>query len=62
MKNVKYYRLEFRVETPSFQRHNVAVCCASKGKLFTIDAQAPESSWSTIRSDFYKIADSFSLA
>ncbi|WRX23022.1 hypothetical protein QQP08_015509 [Theobroma cacao] len=32
-KNVKYYELEFRVESPSFQRHNVAVCCARGGPV-----------------------------
>ncbi|XP_052478936.1 psbP domain-containing protein 7, chloroplastic isoform X2 [Gossypium raimondii] len=30
--NVKYYELEFKVESPSFKRHNVAVCCARGGK------------------------------
>lgn len=61
LKNVKYYELEYRVESPSFKRHNVAVCCASKGRLFTLNAQAPESAWPMLKSDFYKIANSFSL-
>ncbi|KAG6437484.1 hypothetical protein SASPL_102402 [Salvia splendens] len=29
----KYYELEFQVESPTFRRHNVAVCCARNGKL-----------------------------
>ncbi|KAJ0979851.1 hypothetical protein J5N97_015325 [Dioscorea zingiberensis] len=58
---VKYYMLEFQVESPTFQRHNVAVCTASGGKLFTLNAQAPETDWPSVREQFYQIADSFSL-
>lgn len=60
-KNVKYYELEFRVESPSFRRHNLAVCCSRGGRLFTINAQAPESAWPEVKSDFHTIARSFSL-
>ncbi|CAA7388579.1 unnamed protein product [Spirodela intermedia] len=60
-RNVNYYRLEFRVESPSFRRHNVAVCCAYGGKLFTLNAQAPESAWPTVRDEFNFVADSFNL-
>lgn len=59
--NAKYYELEFKVESPSFRRHNVCVCCARGGKLFTLNAQAPESAWPGLKSDFYTIADSFKL-
>ncbi|KAL5228941.1 hypothetical protein ABZP36_017206 [Zizania latifolia] len=58
---VKYYKLEFRVESPSFRRHNVAVCCAKNGKLYTLNAQAPESVWKAAEKDFLAVADSFSL-
>ncbi|XP_057423331.1 psbP domain-containing protein 7, chloroplastic [Lotus japonicus] len=61
VKNAKYYELEFRVESPSFQRHNVCVCCACGGRLFTLNAQAPETAWPRLKSDFYRIAHSFSL-
>lgn len=61
LRNVNYYELEFRVESPSFQRHNVAVCCARGGRLYTLNAQAPESAWPNVKTDFYRIADSFSL-
>lgn len=60
-KNVKYYELEFRVESSSFHRHNVAVCCSRGGRLFTLNAQAPESAWPEVKSDFQKIAHSFTL-
>ncbi|KAK6233179.1 hypothetical protein SCA6_003252 [Theobroma cacao] len=60
-KNVKYYELEFRVESPSFQRHNVAICCARGGRLFTLNAQVAESAWPEFKSVFYRIANSFSL-
>ncbi|CAO2196332.1 unnamed protein product, partial [Urochloa humidicola] len=59
--NVKYYKLEFRVESPSFRRHNVAVCCAKDGKLYTMNAQAPESAWKAVQGEFFAMADSFSL-
>ncbi|KAL5221814.1 hypothetical protein ABZP36_026527 [Zizania latifolia] len=58
---VKYYKLEFRVESPSFRRRNVAVCCAKDGKLYTLNAQAPESAWKAVQKDFLAVADSFSL-
>lgn len=60
-KNVRYYSLEFQVESPTFQRHNVAVFCAKGGRLFTLNAQAPELLWPQIKSDLYTIADSFHL-
>ncbi|KNA18735.1 hypothetical protein SOVF_068040 [Spinacia oleracea] len=61
LKNINYYELEFRVESPSFQRHNVTVCCAQNGRLYTLNAQAPESAWQKVKEDFYKIAASFVL-
>lgn len=61
IRNAKYYELEFKVESPSFRRHNVFVCCARGGRLFTLNAQSPESVWPELKSDFYRIADSFSL-
>ncbi|XP_057962845.1 psbP domain-containing protein 7, chloroplastic [Malania oleifera] len=61
-RNAKYYELEFRVESSLFRRHNVAVCCAQRGRLFTLNAQAPETAWPKVKSAFYKIADSFRLA
>ncbi|GAY57420.1 hypothetical protein CUMW_179280, partial [Citrus unshiu] len=61
LRSIKYYELEFRVESPSFQRHNIAVCCARNGKLYTLNAQAPESVWPEVKSELYTVADSFSL-
>ncbi|KAJ6775473.1 hypothetical protein OIU79_018606 [Salix purpurea] len=58
---VNYYKLEFRVESPAFRRHNLAVCCAHGGRLYTLNAQAPESAWPNVKTDFYKIADSFGI-
>lgn len=60
-KNVKYYELEFIAESPSFRRHNIAVCCSYGGRLFTLNAQAPDSSWAEVKSDLYVIAHSFNL-
>ncbi|KAL7084004.1 hypothetical protein ACP275_14G198600 [Erythranthe tilingii] len=61
LKKVKYYELEFGVESTNFKRHNVAVCCARNGRLFTLNAQSPESAWPQFKSQFYIIADSFNL-
>lgn len=58
---MKYYELEFIVESPSFRRHNVAVCCSYGGRLFTLNAQAPDSAWVEVKSDLYVIAQSFNL-
>ncbi|KAL8171743.1 hypothetical protein V2J09_023547 [Rumex salicifolius] len=60
-KEVSYYELEFKVESPTFRRHNVAVCCARGRRLYTLNAQAPESSWPEVKTDFYAISDSFNL-
>ncbi|KAL3629909.1 PsbP domain-containing protein 7, chloroplastic [Castilleja foliolosa] len=60
IKKIKYYELEFGVETPLFQRHNVAVlCCAQNGRLFTLNAQVPEDAWPQFKTQFYAIAHSF---
>ncbi|XP_042476464.1 psbP domain-containing protein 7, chloroplastic [Macadamia integrifolia] len=61
-KKVNYYKLDFRVEGPSFRRHNVAICCARGGRLFSLNAQAPESAWPDIKPVFYAIADSFTIS
>uniref|UniRef100_A0A0F7H1I0 Photosystem II reaction center PsbP family protein n=1 Tax=Francoa sonchifolia TaxID=23250 RepID=A0A0F7H1I0_9ROSI len=61
VKNVNYYQLEYRIESSAFERHNIAVCCARGGRLYTLNAQSPESKWWNVKSDFYKIADSFNL-
>ncbi|KAL5712961.1 PsbP domain-containing protein 7 [Ranunculus cassubicifolius] len=60
-KNLNYYKLEFTVETPTFRRHNVAICCVRSGRLFTLNAQAPESAWPAVKKDFCNVADSFVL-
>ncbi|KAI3676046.1 hypothetical protein L1987_85642 [Smallanthus sonchifolius] len=39
VKKVKYYVLEFMVESPLFRRYNVAVCCARGGRLFSADTR-----------------------
>ena len=61
-RNVKYYELEFKVESSSFRRHNVAVCFVYRGKLYTLNAQAPESEWPGLKSEMRTIANSFCLS
>lgn len=60
-RNVKYYELEFGVESPIFRRHNLAVCCARNGRLFTLNAQAPEYAWPQFKSQLCTIAASFNV-
>ncbi|KAK6915586.1 PsbP, C-terminal [Dillenia turbinata] len=60
-RNVNYYELEFKVESPTFRRHNIAVCCTQNGRLYTLNAQAPEAAWGEVKLDFYRIADSFRI-
>ncbi|KAL1211719.1 PsbP domain-containing protein 7 [Cardamine amara subsp. amara] len=60
-RNFKYYELEFKVESPLFRRHNVAICCAHRGRLYTLNAQAPESAWSEVKSEFHTISKSFNI-
>ncbi|KAK2634688.1 hypothetical protein Ddye_029480 [Dipteronia dyeriana] len=61
VRNFNYYELEFRVESPTFQRHNIAVCCSRSVRLYTLNAQAPESIWPRVQSDLHLIARSFTL-
>src|SRR5688572_15634824 len=46
MKYSNYYELGFKVDNPTFQRHNVKACCFENGRLYTFNAKAPESAWS----------------
>ncbi|XP_022965874.1 psbP domain-containing protein 7, chloroplastic isoform X2 [Cucurbita maxima] len=62
IRNVKYYELEFKVESSSFRRHNIAVCFVYLGKLYTLNAQAPESEWPGLKSEMRTIANSFCLS
>ncbi|XP_051145142.1 psbP domain-containing protein 7, chloroplastic [Andrographis paniculata] len=57
----RYYEIEFGVEGRDFLRHNVAVCCARQGRLFTLNVQAPESAWPQYQTQLYTIAHSFTL-
>ncbi|KAI3975255.1 hypothetical protein MKX01_033495 [Papaver californicum] len=56
-KQLNYYKLEFQVKSSSFRRHNIAVCCAENGRLFTLNVQAPKSIWSTVKQQFNTVAD-----
>lgn len=60
-RNLKYYELDFKVESPSFRRHNVAVCCVNGGRLYTLNAQAPESAWPELKHEFHTVAKSFNI-
>lgn len=61
LKNIKYYQLEFKVESPSFKRHNIAVFCTRGGRLYSLNAQSAESQWPAIEPSFRTIANSFIL-
>ncbi|KAG0560680.1 hypothetical protein M758_9G004400 [Ceratodon purpureus] len=60
-RGVVYYTLEYSVQGPAFFRHNVAVYAVSAGELFTLNAQAPQSLWSTVQDQFRVISGSFRI-
>lgn len=61
---IAYYRIEYQVRKEgvgAWQRHNLAVLCASDGVLYTFNAQCRESKWSELGTIYAKAAESFQL-
>ncbi|NCJ05887.1 photosystem II oxygen evolving complex protein PsbP [Synechococcales cyanobacterium C] len=56
-----YYNLEYTVQLPIGQRHNLASVAVSRGKLYTLSISAPESRWPRLEQTFEKVAASFSV-
>lgn len=56
-----YYKLDYQVELPIGNRHNLATVVVRRGKLFTLNISAPENRWERVEPLFQQVADSFSV-
>lgn len=56
-----YYNLEYTVELPIGERHNLSTVVVRRGKLFTLSLSTPESRWSKVEPIFHRVIDSFSV-
>ncbi|MCM1984800.1 photosystem II reaction center PsbP family protein [Lyngbya confervoides BDU141951] len=56
-----YYNLEYYIDLPNAERHNLASVAISRGKLFTLSVSAPESDWSKLEATFKNVANSFAV-
>ena len=56
-----YYTLEYTVQLPIGDRHNLASAIVRRGKLFTLNISAPEPRWSQVEPLFEKVAASFDV-
>lgn len=56
-----YYTLEYQVELPDQQRHDLASIAVSRGKLYTFNISAPESRWEKMQTFFKTVVNSFSV-
>lgn len=54
-----YYLLEYEVQLPNQQRHNLASAVVRRGKLFTLNVSTPESRWDKMRDTFRQMVASF---
>ncbi len=61
MADKTYYTLEYTVQLPIGERHNLASAIVRRGKLFTLNISAPETRWSRVKSMFEKVAESFDV-
>ncbi len=56
-----YYVMEFTVESPTFQRHNLAVYGARNDLLYTLNCQCPEQRWAAEEAAFRCAASTFQI-
>ncbi len=56
-----YYKLDYTVELPIGNRHNLSSVVVRRGKLFTLNISAPEARWETVEPLFQQVVDSFSV-
>ncbi|TVQ16042.1 MAG: photosystem II oxygen evolving complex protein PsbP [Leptolyngbya sp. DLM2.Bin15] len=54
-----YYLLEYAVELPTQNRHNLASVVVRRGKLFTLNASTTEDRWDKMRDTFRQVVASF---
>ncbi len=56
-----YYKLEYYVNLPNAERHNLASVAVSRGKLFTLSISAPQDHWERLKDTFEGVVNSFSV-
>ncbi len=56
-----YYLLEYEVDLPNQQRHNLASVVVRRGQLFTFNASTLENRWSKVGDLLRQSVDSFSV-
>ncbi|GAB4137193.1 MAG: photosystem II reaction center PsbP [Cyanobacteria bacterium J069] len=57
-----YYLLEFAVDAPDLQRHNLASVAVRRGKLYTFNLSTTGRRWAQAEPTFRMIVDSFSVS
>ena len=60
-KDVTYYLLDFTVQLPIGDRHNLACVVVRRGKVFTLNISAPDYRWSQVKPVFRQVVESFSV-
>jgi photosystem II oxygen-evolving enhancer protein 2 len=53
-----YYLLEYAVQLPNQERHNLASVVISHGKLYTFNASTTEKRWKKVKDQFQQVVDS----
>lgn len=56
-----YYLLEYAVQLPDSQRHNLASVAVSHGKLYTLNASTLERRWPQVKDSFDRMVQSFQV-
>jgi len=56
-----YYLLEYAVQLPDQERHNLASVIVRRGQLFTFNLSTTERRWQKVSDLFYKVVNSFSV-
>lgn len=57
-----YYLLEFAVDAPDLQRHNLASVAVKRGKLYTFNLSTTGRRWAQAEKTFRTIVESFSVS
>lgn len=57
-----YYLLEFAVDAPDLQRHNLASVAVRRGKLYTFNLSTTGRRWAQAEKTFRTIVESFSVS
>lgn len=56
-----YYILEYAINLPGRQRHNLSSTTLSRGKLYTLSVSTPEQRWPRVQNILKDVVNSFSV-